>query len=192
MPDAGEDIKEGIKDVDYPLSSLFALIATIVVMLIEQAANDAFNHIAYSQIQNDNEDHSHIPLINDEMFFLYFFYSHRSGKTRVIAYLLEFGIAVHSIIIGLALGCQTDVSEIRALMIALCFHQTFEGFALGASVVQAQLSWIKNIIMVCIFSSTTPIGIAIGIGITESQNSESPSLHCIQVSILHFSILGDF
>lgn len=113
----------------------------------------------------------------------------RSGKTRVIAYLLEFGIAIHSIIIGLALGCQTDVSEIRALMIALCFHQVFEGFALGASVVSAKLSMLKNIVMIIIFSVTTPAGVAIGIGVTEAQKEDSTALHLTQVCIVILNLL---
>jgi zinc transporter 1/2/3 len=121
------------------------------------------------------------------MFYICFIFSFllemifSDGKTRVIAYILEFGIAVHSIIIGLALGCQTEASEIMVLMLALCFHQTFEGFALGVSVVQAQLSFFKNCIMVAIFSLTTPIGIAIGIIITSAQQADSNTLTLLQV-----------
>jgi len=62
------------------------------------------------------------------------------------------------------------------IMIALCFHQAFEGFALGASVVQANLSLVKNVVMIIIFSTTAPIGIGIGIGITQNQDAESSSL----------------
>ena len=51
MPDAGEDIKEGLNDLDYPLSSLLAFAATIVVMIIEQLANDAFSSlVGYQQV----------------------------------------------------------------------------------------------------------------------------------------------
>jgi zinc transporter ZupT len=42
--------------------------------------------------------------------------------------LLEAGIAIHSVIIGFALGVSSG-SEFIALLIALCFHQFFEGMS---------------------------------------------------------------
>jgi len=43
-------------------------------------------------------------------------------RKRAAAYLLEFGIATHSVIIGLALG-TTAGGEFVGLFIAICFHQ---------------------------------------------------------------------
>ena len=45
---------------------------------------------------------------------------------------LELGIALHSVLIGVALGVAQDPAAARPLAAALVFHQTFEGFALGA------------------------------------------------------------
>jgi zinc transporter 1/2/3 len=47
-------------------------------------------------------------------------------RKRVAVMVLECGIAVHSVIIGLTLGVQPDGSNFTALLIALSFHQFFE------------------------------------------------------------------
>jgi zinc transporter 1/2/3 len=47
---------------------------------------------------------------------------------------LEISVAVHSIIIGIALGSAAGAEELpsmEAYLIAICFHQFFEGMALG-------------------------------------------------------------
>lgn len=61
--------------------------------------------------------------------------AHRHRR-QITVYILEMGIATHSFIIGLALGVSRG-SEMTALMIALAFHQFFEGMALSATVLDA-------------------------------------------------------
>ncbi|CAF1337877.1 unnamed protein product [Adineta steineri] len=85
-------------------------------------------------------------------------------QNKISTYLLEFGIALHSVLIGLTLGTTTD--SFVALFTALCFHQFFEAIALGAQIANLKTTSIKPAIyMIIFFSLTTPVGIAIGIGI---------------------------
>lgn len=49
---------------------------------------------------------------------------------------LELGILVHSVIIGVSLGASQRSSTIRPLLSALSFHQFFEGIGLGGCIVQ--------------------------------------------------------
>ncbi|KAJ2076544.1 low-affinity Zn(2+) transporter zrt2 [Coemansia sp. RSA 988] len=61
-------------------------------------------------------------------------------KRRALAtHVLEVGIALYSVLIGLALAISD--SGFIALFVAICFHQFFEGLALGTSL--AELYWIK-------------------------------------------------
>ncbi|KAJ5180387.1 hypothetical protein N7492_003597 [Penicillium capsulatum] len=81
--------------------------------------------------------------------------------------LLEAGILFHSIFIGMALSVATGTSFV-VLLIAISFHQTFEGFALGARIAGLipQLflpSSIKPWLMCLAYGATTPIGQAIGL-----------------------------
>lgn len=87
-----------------------------------------------------------------------------SHGNKISTYLLELGIALHSVLIGLTLGTTTE--SFVALFIALCFHQFFEAIALGAQIANLKTTSLKSaIFMVIFFSLTTPVGIAIGIGI---------------------------
>lgn len=50
--------------------------------------------------------------------------------------MLEAGIVVHSVVIGLGMGASMNPRTIRPLIAALCFHQMFEGMGLGGSILQ--------------------------------------------------------
>jgi len=96
-------------------------------------------------------------------------------KTSVSAYLLEFGIVVHSVIIGIALGVEQE--EFVPLLIALSFHQLFEGIGLGVSLTNANKDQLLiSVILGLVFALTTPTGIAIGIGLSLSTSSPTSQL----------------
>ena len=81
--------------------------------------------------------------------------------------LLEAGILFHSVFIGLALSVSTGPAFI-VLLIAIAFHQTFEGLALGsriAGVGSFSTTSLKPWIMSLMYGITTPIGQAIGLGV---------------------------
>jgi len=52
---------------------------------------------------------------------------------------LELGIVVHSVVIGLSLGASENHCTIRPLIAALCFHQLFEGMGLGGCILQVMI-----------------------------------------------------
>ncbi|KAF5748865.1 zinc transporter 8-like [Tripterygium wilfordii] len=96
-------------------------------------------------------------------------------RHRVIAQVLELGIVVHSVIIGISLGASENPSTIRPLVAALSFHQFFEGMGLGGCITQAKFKAKSVAIMALFFSLTTPVGILIGIGISSKYNEDSPN-----------------
>ncbi|KAK4838034.1 hypothetical protein QYF36_010479 [Acer negundo] len=87
-------------------------------------------------------------------------------RKRVISQVLEMGILVHSVIIGISLGASENLDTIKPLLAALSFHQFFEGMGLGGCISQAKFESRSMAIMATFFSLTTPVGIAIGIGIS--------------------------
>ncbi|XP_073037972.1 fe(2+) transport protein 1-like [Primulina eburnea] len=95
-------------------------------------------------------------------------------RYRVIAMVLEIGIIVHSVVIGLSLGASSNTCTIKGLVAALCFHQMFEGMGLGGCILQAEYKFIKKAAMAFFFSVTTPFGIALGIGLSSTYREDSP------------------
>ncbi|XP_010941688.1 zinc transporter 4 [Elaeis guineensis] len=95
-------------------------------------------------------------------------------RHRIISQVLELGIVVHSLIIGISLGASESPSTIRPLLGALSFHQFFEGIGLGGCIVQANFRAKATVIMAVFFSLTAPIGISLGIAISSSYKENSP------------------
>ena len=94
----------------------------------------------------------------------------------VKALIMELAIALHSIIIGVAFGSMGSAaeSEVIGLLVALAFHQMFEGIALGTALqaVRAQLGSRKVLALALTFALTTPAGIIIGL---LASNGEDPT-----------------
>ncbi|KAM3084509.1 low-affinity Zn(2+) transporter zrt2 [Clarireedia jacksonii] len=81
-------------------------------------------------------------------------------------FILEFGVIFHSIFIGLTLAVTG--SEFTVLYIVLVFHQTFEGLGLGSRLATTQWPKSKRWLPWALGSAygvTTPIAIAIGLGV---------------------------
>ncbi|KAJ3517734.1 hypothetical protein NLJ89_g291 [Agrocybe chaxingu] len=97
-----------------------------------------------------------------------------SLSTHIIGVaILEFGVVLHSILIGLTLAVDEDF---KILFVVLVFHQTFEGLGLGARLAYLQLpkrfGWVP-VAGAILYGLTTPIGIAAGLGVRSSYNPGS-------------------
>jgi zinc transporter 1/2/3 len=98
----------------------------------------------------------------------------RSFKQQIAAFLiLEFGVIFHSVIIGLNLGVAGE--EFPTLYPVLVFHQSFEGLGIGArmsSIPFKKGSWLPWLLCTA-YGLTTPIAIAIGLGLRTTYNPGS-------------------
>ena len=95
-------------------------------------------------------------------------------RYKITAYMFELACVIHSVLIGVALGVTvSDRSQVVALLVVLIFHQALEGVGLGSTVVRAGFSLHKSYFMIGLYSITTPIGIAIGIGVSSVYDPDS-------------------
>ncbi|USP82398.1 Zinc-regulated transporter 2 [Curvularia clavata] len=89
-------------------------------------------------------------------------------------FILEFGVIFHSIFIGLTLAVAGE--EFITLYIVLVFHQMFEGLGLGSRLAEvpwpASKRWTPYFLGVA-YGLSTPIAIAIGLGVRQSFAPES-------------------
>jgi zinc transporter 1/2/3 len=82
----------------------------------------------------------------------------------VDAFSAEFSLTVHSIFVGLAVGVVSD-EELTSLLVALVFHQFFEGIALGARLCKAPMSLAFRYFLAFVFAIAAPVGQAAGVGV---------------------------
>jgi len=140
-------------------AGLFALIAVLFTHLVEYLAqNLSFNTPPKKSDDSDSETISLETSTNGHTHSL----ALSPHRNRVAIYILEAGIAVHSIIIGVDLGLSGD--EFKTLLVALVFHQFFEGIGLGYKLAELKTKKIyRPLINSLIYSCTTPLGVIIGI-----------------------------
>ena len=104
----------------------------------------------------------------------------RSFRQQIAALLiLEFGVIFHSVIIGLNLGVVG--SEFTTLYPVLVFHQSFEGLGIGArmsAIPFKRNSWLPWILCM-LYGLTTPISIAIGLGLRTTYNPNSNTANIV-------------
>ncbi|KAL3661982.1 hypothetical protein V7S43_012789 [Phytophthora oleae] len=100
-------------------------------------------------------------------------------RRKIATVIFEAGVIFHSVIVGLDLGVTTG-TDFKTLLTALCFHQFFEGVAIGSAAISSMTSRKKLIMINLAFAITTPIGQVIGIGIRNSYSSESTTALWVQ------------
>ncbi|CAM1504388.1 Fc.00g019790.m01.CDS01 [Cosmosporella sp. VM-42] len=88
--------------------------------------------------------------------------------------LLEAGILFHSVFIGMAISVATGPAFV-VFLVAISFHQSFEGLALGSRIAAIQFprSSIRPWLMVLAYGTTTPIGQAIGLVVHQMYDPQS-------------------
>jgi len=175
---------------EYPFAMLFTLIATLLMHMIEMIAHTALQNrsihthheesVAVSEISREfSTSQVHIGPSKSAIGHVHGMVLQTKAEQTVSAYILEFGLAAHSVIIGITVGVASN-AELAALIPALCFHQLFEGIALGSLLANVNFSSAKEVVLALIFSLSSPIGIAIGIGIQASYNENSATANIVQ------------
>ncbi|KAK3986809.1 zinc transporter protein, partial [Cladorrhinum sp. PSN332] len=96
-------------------------------------------------------------------------------RNQIISFcVLEFGVMFHSVIIGLNLGVTGR--ELPTLFPVVAVHQAFEGLGIGARLsmipFSKRLRWIPWTACI-LYGLTTPVAIAIGMGIANQYNPAS-------------------
>ncbi|CAJ2650338.1 fe(2+) transport protein 1-like [Trifolium pratense] len=185
---------------EFPFSGLVAMFSAVITMMVDSLATSYYSgkskggviipHGGDQEMGDVNVGHSHGG------------HHHMHGEIkieesaasqllryRVVAMVLELGIVVHSVVIGLSMGASNNTCSLKGLAAALCFHQMFEGMGLGGCILQAEYKFVKKAIMVFFFSVTTPLGIALGIAMSSSYKENSPKA-LITVGLLNGSSAG--
>ena len=90
----------------------------------------------------------------------------------------ELSLSIHSVIVGIAVGITPD-AELNVLVIALVFHQFFEGITLGVRLDSAGFTLRTLFMFATIFAISAPLGTAIGIGLVTANAAFSTAVDFI-------------
>ncbi|KAL8057259.1 hypothetical protein ABFX02_04G172700 [Erythranthe guttata] len=188
----------------FPFTGFVAMLSAIVTLIIDSMATSVYSKKHNSGVvkPESGDELDELPVVVQAGGTRGHSHSHghhHGGKLavegaqllryRVIAMVLELGIIVHSIVIGLSLGASNNTCSIKGLIAALCFHQMFEGMGLGGCILQAEYKFIKKAAMAFFFSVTTPFGIALGLALSSTYKENSPR-SLITVGLLNASSAG--
>lgn len=200
LPDAFENLTSPCLDkhgpwTDFPFAGFFAMVAAILTLVVDVSATSHYKkkqlvvgEVAAAGGGDDDDDVENVAVSSTNgSVHLHHTHGHAQGdflstklRYRVISQVLELGIIVHSVIIGIALGASDSPKTIKPLVAALTFHQFFEGIGLGGCITQAKFKSRAVIIMALFFALTTPVGIGIGIGLAESYKETDRTALIVQ------------
>jgi len=103
-----------------------------------------------------------------------------ASSSLTSAYVLIIALVVHATFEGVALGLQTKLSSFLTLGIGVLLHKVAEAISIAIAFVKARLGTKQSMIYMAIFSSSGPIGIFLGLLISDNA---SPALNGIMMSI---------
>ncbi|KAL1191444.1 Zinc transporter 5 [Cardamine amara subsp. amara] len=203
---------------EFPFTGFIAMVAAILTLSVDSFATSYFHKLHFKTAkrigdvtESGGEEQSGGG--GDELGLHVHAHGHTHGivavesgdsevqfhRTRVVAQVLEVGIIVHSVVIGISLGASQSRDTAKALFAALMFHQCFEGLGLGGCIAQGKFNCMSITIMSIFFSVTTPVGIAVGMAIASSYNESSSTalivqgvLNAASAGILIYMSLVDF
>nr|AMD82963.1 zinc transporter protein ZIP1 [Russula atropurpurea] len=134
------------------------------------------DHTSHDHSHSDLEkvgkdDHEHSPSSDSKQELLL---TDEDAMAQLIGVaILEFGVILHSVLIGLTLAVDANF---KILFVVIIFHQMFEGLGVGTRLANLILPSKYNYVPYVgsfLYGITTPIGIAVGLGIRTTYNPGS-------------------
>ncbi|KAK3009625.1 hypothetical protein RJ639_015006 [Escallonia herrerae] len=126
----------------FPFTTFVAMLSAVLTLMVDSFAMSMYKkHCAEKSVVEPSKR-----VVDENVEMQNVGHCHANGdedmesqlrRYRVLAQVLELGIIVHSVVIGLSMGASDNPCTIRPLVAALCFHQLFEGMGLGGCILQA-------------------------------------------------------
>ncbi|KAF4685990.1 hypothetical protein FOZ60_005793 [Perkinsus olseni] len=144
LPDGVEHLEAWSQDNlnGYPFAYLLCGITIAFLAFFEEGESSSKNVQAGEQILNHH--------------------AHPGNLTKTSALFVFLALSLHSILEGMATGVATGVSNLYGTVIAILAHKGLAAFALGASMVEANVASRTVLLYGTIFAVVTPVGIMVG------------------------------
>jgi len=133
LPSSSGLFKKIYPDINYPVSSLIAIISFLFLLFLE-------HFTTHMETKGESEEGSSSPIIPLVMTTM---------------------IAIPSFFLGTALGISSGQSALF-LLVAILMHKSSAGFALALKMVRSRLTKVSTFLVFTTFAASTPIGIIVG------------------------------
>jgi len=90
--------------------------------------------------------------------------------------MLLIALSFHSVFEGLAIGLQDNTTHLMTVFIAVITHKAVMAFSLGLNIAQSELSVKAFVWSNILFSLASPLGVAIGIALSDLPPSLSQEI----------------
>ncbi|KAH8333532.1 hypothetical protein KR059_000522 [Drosophila kikkawai] len=84
-------------------------------------------------------------------------------------------LSLHELFGGMAIGLEMSVSTVWFMCGAIAVHKLVLAFCIGMEIMMAHTRWLLAVVYLLVFSVVTPIGVGIGIAVSESSAANQPS-----------------
>ena len=133
MPDATKLFEKALPTVYFPLGNFIAAVTFLTLLLLE--------HVAMSL------SHSH---------------EFKEETANAVVYLITLMLAVHSFLMGTALGIENSFATMILIFIAIIAHKGSASFALAVCISKSAMNNVLAITLFSLFLIMTPLGIILG------------------------------
>ncbi|XP_017295424.1 zinc transporter ZIP1 [Kryptolebias marmoratus] len=184
---SGAFSSSGIK-LNFPLPEFIVAMGFFLVLVLEQIVLDFKDRsssqqeerralMADSRVQvNDGRGHHHHRRgsVESEGHL----HADLDSQSALRAFILVFSLSLHSVFEGLAVGLLEEDEEILEICLALLIHKSIISFSLSFQLSQNRLR--RSVVSGCVllFAVMSPLGIALGVGLTETKTSPRHQLAC--------------
>ncbi|XP_043663134.1 zinc transporter ZIP1 [Drosophila teissieri] len=84
-------------------------------------------------------------------------------------------LSLHELFGGMAIGLEMSLSTVWFMTGAISVHKLVLAFCIGMEIMMAHTRWLLAVVYLLVFSIVTPIGVGIGIAVSESAAANEPS-----------------
>lgn len=99
-----------------------------------------------------------------------------NSHSAIRAFILVFSMCLHSVFEGLAVGLQENSQQVLEICLALLLHKSIISFSLALKLAQGQLRRAAVAGSILLFAVMSPLGIGLGIALTETKSSPQHQL----------------
>ncbi|XP_026173404.1 zinc transporter ZIP1 [Mastacembelus armatus] len=194
LPDYLQDISEAFNNagiiLQFPLPEFIVAMGFFLVLVLEQiilAFKDQSSlHLeerrallvdsSFQANDKSGRHHSHHRRRGSEDSDAAYFHADLGSQSALRAFILVFSLSLHSVFEGLAVGLQEEGKEVLEICLALMIHKSVISFSLAFKLSQGRLRRLVVVGCLLLFAIMCPLGISLGIGLTETNVSPQHQL----------------